>query len=94
MCSTIGFYAKQIVGIIGSQIQRKKIFFLVVILINLKRCLQLEILKKLIFINKNWPNDFTIGCKSLSSLVELVESDLNLEGKLEKFEKLLNGMKL
>jgi hypothetical protein len=46
------------------------------------------------FINKNWPNDFTIGCKSLSNLVELVETNVDLEGKLKKFEKFLKGIKL
>jgi hypothetical protein len=44
------------------------------ILINLKRCrLQIEIFKKLIFINKNWPNDPIIGCKSPSNLLEFLE---------------------
>jgi hypothetical protein len=35
-----------------------------------------------------------IGCKSLSNLVELVETNVNLERKLEKFQKLLKGIKL
>jgi hypothetical protein len=46
------------------------------------------------FLNKKLPNDFTIGCKSLSNLVELVETNVNLKGKLEKFEKLLKGIKI
>jgi hypothetical protein len=36
---------------------------------------------------KNLPSDFKIGCKSLSSLVDLIETNLNLEKKFEKFEK-------
>jgi hypothetical protein len=40
-------------------------------------------LEKLIFVNKNWPNDLRIGCKSPSNLVELIEKDLELEKKLE-----------
>jgi hypothetical protein len=36
---------------------------------------------------KNLPNDSRIGCKSLSSLVNLIETNLNLEKKFEKFEK-------
>jgi hypothetical protein len=36
---------------------------------------------------KNLPSDFKIGCKSLSSLVDLIETNLNLEIFFEKFEK-------
>ncbi len=36
--------------------------------------------------NKNWPNDHRIGCKSPSSLAYFIESDFNLEEKFEKFE--------
>jgi hypothetical protein len=57
------------------------------ILTNLKRCcLQIENLEKLIFVNKNWPNDPRIGCKSLSNLVEFLKKDVNLEEELEEFE--------
>jgi hypothetical protein len=42
---------------------------------------------KLIFINKNWPNDSRIGCKSLSSSVDFVETNLNLEEDLKEFER-------
>jgi hypothetical protein len=38
-------------------------------------------------VNKKWPNDPTIYCKSFSSLANFIESDFNLEKKLEKFEK-------
>jgi hypothetical protein len=45
------------------------IFFpLAKILINLRRCcLHIENLKKLIFVNKNWPNGPKIGCRSPSN---------------------------
>jgi hypothetical protein len=36
--------------------------------------------------NKNWPNDAKVGCKSLSNLVELIDFELNLEDELDKFE--------
>jgi hypothetical protein len=50
----VGFCAREILGIVGSQIEIERIFLLVEILINLKRChLQLENLNKLIFVNKN-----------------------------------------
>jgi hypothetical protein len=44
-------------------------------------------LDKLIFINKNWPNDSRIGCKSLFSSVDFVEINLNLEEDVKEFER-------
>jgi hypothetical protein len=47
MLSTIGFFIKQILGIVGSQIEIKNIFSFIKILTNLKRCcLQLNNLEK------------------------------------------------
>jgi hypothetical protein len=37
-------------------------------------------------VNKNWPNDSKIGCKSRVNLVDFIESDLNLEQEFDKFE--------
>jgi hypothetical protein len=48
--------------------------------------LQTENLEKLIFVNKNWPNDPRIGCKSPSNLVEFLEKDVDLKEELKKFE--------
>jgi hypothetical protein len=48
--------------------------------------LQTENLEKLTFVNKNWPNDLKIGCKSPSNLVEFLEKDVNLIEELENFE--------
>jgi hypothetical protein len=74
-------------GVFGSQIEITRIFSLVGILTNLRKChLQTENLEKLIFVNKNWPNDLKIGCKFPSNLVEFVEKDVNLTEELEKFE--------
>jgi hypothetical protein len=89
MFPTFGFCARQILRIVGFQIETKIIFSLVGILINLRRCcLQLKNLNKLIFVNKNWPNDLRIGCKSPFSLVDLIKTNLNLEEEFEKaFEK-------
>ncbi len=48
----VGFLAKQILGVIGSQIETKHIFPLVGILTSLRRYwLQSEILDKLIFVS-------------------------------------------
>jgi hypothetical protein len=45
-------------------------------------------LDKLIFVNKKWPSDPKISYKSPSSLVDLIEIDLNLQEKFEgTFEK-------
>jgi len=38
-------------------------------------------------INKKWLNDPRIGFKSLSSLVDFIEIDVNLEEELEEFKK-------
>jgi len=92
MSSIVGFCTKQILRIVRSQIETKRIFSLARILTSLKRCcLQLENLDKLIFVNKIWPNDPKIGCKSPSSLADSIESGLNLE---EKFEKAFERSKL
>jgi hypothetical protein len=36
--------------------------------------------------HKNWHNDSRISWKSLSSLVDFIETHVNLEKKLEEFE--------
>jgi hypothetical protein len=43
-------------------------------------------LEKLIFVNKNWPSDPKIGCKSPFSLVKFIDIDGDLEEELENFE--------
>jgi hypothetical protein len=87
MFAIVGFLAWQILGIVESQIETKRIFSLVGILTNLKRYkLQSKNLKNLIFVNKNWPSDPRIGSKSLSSLIEFIDMDRNLEKELEEFE--------
>jgi hypothetical protein len=54
MFPTIKFHICQILGIVGSQIETERIFSLVGILINLRRCcLQSKNLEKLNFMNKN-----------------------------------------
>jgi hypothetical protein len=44
-------------------------------------------LKKLIFVNKNWPNDLQIGCKFAFDLLEFFKRYMNFEEELEEFEK-------
>jgi hypothetical protein len=43
-------------------------------------------LDKLIFVNKNWPNDLKIGCKSPCSFVDFIETNVNFKEKLKEFE--------
>ncbi len=58
------------------------------ILTNLRRCcLQIKNLNKLIFVNKNWPNDLQIGCKFAFDLLEFFKRYMNFEEELEEFEK-------
>jgi len=81
------FLAYEILSIIRSQIEIERIFSLVGILTNLKRCcLQSKKKKKLIFVSKNWPSDLRNGCKPPSNLVELIQTDLGFEEELEEFE--------
>ncbi len=50
----IGFLTNQILWIVGSQIETKKIFSLTKIFTNFKRChLQAKNLERLIFVSKN-----------------------------------------
>ncbi len=49
-------------------------------------CLQTENLEKLIFLNKKWPYDPIIRCKSPFNLREFLEMDIDLEDGLEEFE--------
>ncbi len=37
--------------------------------------------------NKNWPNDYRVGWKSPSNLLELISVNQNLEEELEQFER-------
>ncbi len=56
------------------------------ILTNLRKCrFQIENLE-IDIVNKNWPNDPRIGCKSPSNLVEFLEKDVDLEEELKEFE--------
>lgn len=61
-------------------LNRIRIFLsLVGILNKLWRCrLQIDNLEKLIFANKNCPNDHKAGCKSTFSLIEFIEIDGSL----------------
>jgi hypothetical protein len=57
------------------------------ILTNRRRChLQLDNLKLLVFVSKNLPSDFRVGCKPPSNLVELIRTYLDFEKDSKEFE--------
>ncbi len=60
--SIVAFLAQHILNIARFLIETERIFSLVGIVTNLKRChLQSDNLNKIIFINKNWPSDPRVG---------------------------------
>ncbi len=76
-----------ILGMVGSQVETKKKNSFVGIFTNLKKCpLRSSNLNKIIFYNKNWPNDFKVGCSSPFSLIELIENDVALKEELKQYE--------
>jgi hypothetical protein len=79
--------AKQILGIVNSQIETKRIFSLSGIHTNLRRShWQLENLENIILVKKNWPNDVRVGCKVPFSLVKLIDFEIDTEEDLDEFE--------
>jgi hypothetical protein len=85
----VGLLARQILGIVRSQVEMKRIFYLGGILTNLRTChLQSENLEKLnIFVSKNWLNDLIVGCKKTFTLVEFIKKEENSEEELEELEE-------
>jgi hypothetical protein len=60
----------------------------------LKKChLQTKNLENLVFANKNWPNDVRVGCKAPSSLLELIDCEIDLK-ELDEFESSFEQEKL
>jgi hypothetical protein len=85
---TITFLAHHILlAIVGFQMEIEKIFSLVRIFTNLRKCcLQSNNLDNFIFVSKNWPNDPRVNCSSPSSLIELIAGDVVLGEELEQYE--------
>jgi hypothetical protein len=77
--SYVGFVAHKTFGIVGSQIEAKRIFNIVRICTNL--CcsrLGMENLEMLINIYKNWPKDARVrGCLSMLKFMEREETLMN-----------------
>ncbi len=86
--SIVTFLARQILGIVSSQIDTEHIFSLAGILANHRRCrLQSKNLdEKFIFVSQNWPNDPRLGCKTPSNFLEFIKKDKIIEEELKEFE--------
>jgi hypothetical protein len=71
MFPTIDFLARKMLRIVSSQIETNNFFFLVGFVTKFRICrLHLNNFERLIFVNKNWPNDVKVGCKAPSNLVD------------------------
>jgi hypothetical protein len=80
MFSIVGFLARQILGIVGLQIEIKRIFYLVRILYQFEQMSFItRYFEKLIFPSNNWPNDARVACKVPSDFVKLIDFDFDLE---------------
>ncbi len=84
MFPIVSFFERRIVG---SQIEMERFFSLANIRTNLKKCcFQSNNLKILIFVNKSWPNDATMGCKARNNSIKLINFELDLVQELDEFE--------
>ena len=64
---TVGYLARQILGIVGSQIEIERVFSIAGILTALCRCrLGSKNLDQLVLLVKNWPDDPRQGCEAKS----------------------------
>jgi hypothetical protein len=82
--------AKHILGILWSQIETKRIFNLVRVLIALWRChLQVENLDRIMTIVKNWLDDPRVNCMPSKTMKDylksLVDDNYELIEKVEYF---------
>ncbi len=84
----MSFLAHQILGIVGSQIETKRIFNIVSVITNLQRFwLGIDNLDSLILI-QNWPNDICLGCTGAKE--KTLEHFLTFENTLiEEHKKLI-----
>jgi len=81
-------------GIVRSQIKIERIFSLVGMHTNFWRChLHTDNLERLIFVSKNWQNNFRISSFP-TNLVKFVEANVNLKEELKSLRDLLMDMKL
>ncbi len=86
----VAFMAKHILGILWSQIETKRIFNLVRVLIALWRChLQVENLDRIMTIVKNWLDDPRVNCMPSKTMKDylksLVDDNYELIEKVEYF---------
>jgi hypothetical protein len=92
----MGFLAKQILGILGSQIEIERVFSLASVLTTLRHChLQMENMDQIIMMVKNWPDDQCHNWKPNVNLKEyfkeedsFVEENYDLLEEADFFEQL------
>jgi hypothetical protein len=85
MLLVVSFLAHQVLSIIvGSQIEIKRIFYLINILTNLRSSFSINFLKKIV--SKNWINDSRVGFKTPFNLVKVIKMDVHLKKRLEEFD--------
>ena len=85
----MAFLARQILGIVGSQIETVRIFSVAGVFNNLRRSkLGVDNLDRLIMISNSWPDDSRVGCEGgkVSSFNDFIEGEDTL---LEENEKLI-----
>lgn len=76
---TVGFVARQLLGIPGSQIECERIFSIAGILTSLRRCrLGTENLDALVMIQKNWPFDSRADTRSHSDITQFFNDEAEL----------------
>lgn len=67
----VGFLARQILGIVGTQVETERIFSVVGLITAVRRRhIGPEILDKLVLIRENWPEDPRVGRKNVESGLE------------------------
>ena len=92
----VAFLARQILGIVGSQVEIERIFSITgVILSQQRRRLGMEHLEKVVFISKNWPDEHNnvgkLEDESIEHFLEIediiVDDNIHLIEEADLFEK-------
>lgn len=81
----MGLLAKQILGIVGSQIETERLFSIAGVLTTLQGCdLQTDNCDKMIFVAKNWPDDPRVHCNKHPLFEDFIVVE---EQMVEEFEE-------
>jgi hypothetical protein len=86
----VAFLARQILGIVGSQVEIERIFSITGVILSQQRCrLGVEHLDKLVFISKNWPDEpSNVGKLEDESVEHFLEiEDIHTDGNVHFIEE-------